>query len=100
MLLIRIASLFKGELKPLVKIAPMAHKVGLEYFFKNDLSKEHVIEIFKTHNAAVQREVPPERLLIYDVVQGWEPLCDFLDVPVPEAPFPHANTREQFASRS
>lgn len=36
--------------------------------------------------------VPKERLLEWTVEDGWEPLCEFLDKPVPEEPFPHANT--------
>jgi len=35
--------------------------------------------------------VPPERLLVMDLKEGWEPLCGFLDLPVPEEPFPRAN---------
>lgn len=35
--------------------------------------------------------VPPERLLEWDISDGWEPLCKFLGKPVPDIPFPHAN---------
>jgi len=41
----------------------------------------------------VKKTVPAERLLVFDVRQGWGPLCDFLDVPRPEGPFPHVNDR-------
>jgi len=44
----------------------------------------------------VRATVPPEQLLVYDVAEGWEPLCAFLGVPVPDAPFPHRNRRAQF----
>ena len=54
-----------------------------------------MVEYFRDHTAEVQRTVPRERLLVYDVAQGWEPLCRFLQVPVPDAPFPHVNTREE-----
>jgi hypothetical protein len=47
---------------------------------------------FLKHNAEVIATVPPERLLVFNVKQGWEPLCQFLGVPVPESPFPHANS--------
>lgn len=59
-------------------------------------TREVLIELFKTHNAAVRAEIPPERLLTYSVSEGWEPLCDFLGVKVPGAPFPHVNNAEQF----
>jgi len=40
----------------------------------------------------VQRHVPADRLLVYDVQPGWEPLCRFLGVDVPvDASFPHLN---------
>lgn len=51
---------------------------------------------FNKHNAEVKRTVPPEQLLVYNVKQGWEPLCEFLGVPVPDEPFPHANEKERF----
>ncbi len=44
----------------------------------------------------VRAAVPENRLLVYDVAQGWGPLCAFLGVPVPEAPFPHRNRSEDF----
>jgi Sulfotransferase domain len=39
--------------------------------------------------------VPADRLLVYSVTEGWEPLCKFLDVPVPPTPFPRKNERAQ-----
>ena len=54
---------------------------------------------FERHNTEVASTVPRERLLIYDVGQGWEPLCAFLDVAVPDGPFPHLNDRSEFGRR-
>ena len=39
----------------------------------------------------VKQVVPPSRLLVFEAKQGWEPLCKFLDLPVPEGKFPHVN---------
>lgn len=62
--------------------------------------KNRTIEIFEQHNREVRERIPPERLLIYDVKQGWEPLCHFLDLPVPDkSAFPHVNTTDEFLSR-
>jgi hypothetical protein len=61
--------------------------------------RERAIRIFEEHNAAVRREVPADRLLEFQVSQGWEPLCAFLGVPVPDEPFPRTNDREEFQAR-
>jgi hypothetical protein len=55
--------------------------------------RTHVISCYERHNEEVRRDVTPGRLLDYEVSQGWEPLCAFLGVPVPDVPFPHVNDR-------
>lgn len=55
--------------------------------------REQAVAAYEKHVEAVKRAVPPERLLVYEVGQGWEPLCRFLGVPVPDQPFPHVNDR-------
>jgi hypothetical protein len=60
--------------------------------------RDFMIDYYRRHNEAVARTIPPERLLIYRAAEGWEPLCAFLGVGIPDAPFPRANTREQFAN--
>jgi hypothetical protein len=60
---------------------------------------DHAIEVFNEHNDAVRREISPDRLLVFEVAQGWEPLCAFLGVPVPDEPFPRTNDRQEFADR-
>ncbi len=51
------------------------------------------------HNQEVRDTVPADRLLEWSPADGWEPLCRFLDVPVPQAPLPHVNDSAQFAGR-
>ena len=46
---------------------------------------------YKSHNLYVKSTVPEEDLLIWNVKEGWEPLCKFLEKAVPEEPFPHDN---------
>jgi Sulfotransferase domain len=58
------------------------------------------IAAFERHNRHVQQRVPPDRLLVYEVREGWEPLCRFLGVAVPAIPFPHLNDRLEFQSRT
>ncbi|MEV6848652.1 sulfotransferase family protein [Actinoplanes sp. NPDC051411] len=58
--------------------------------------REATIQRFLEHNARVRREIPADRLLVFEVAQGWEPLCSFLGVPVPETPFPRLNDTVTF----
>ena len=51
------------------------------------------------HEERVKRDVPPERLLVWEVAEGWPRLCEFLGVDVPDTPFPHANDRGTFLGR-
>jgi hypothetical protein len=63
-----------------------------------DATLEEVMAAFSRHTEQVKATIPPERLLIYQVQQGWEPLCTLLDVPIPEdIAFPHENTGESFS---
>jgi hypothetical protein len=63
--------------------------------------RDHAIRVFEEHNREVQATLGPERLLVFDVKEGWEPLCAFLDVPVPAGePFPHVNTSASFERRT
>jgi hypothetical protein len=69
--------------------------------FTEDLDdREATIEAAAAHNQAVIDTVPAERLLIYTPGDGWEPLCEALDLPVPDQPYPHTNTRQQFQDRA
>jgi hypothetical protein len=59
--------------------------------------RDHAIAVFERHNREVQERVPADRLLVFDVAQGWEPLCRFLGVDVPAGQdFPHLNDRGAF----
>jgi len=60
------------------------------------LTDADIVDAYERHNEAVRRMAPADRFLEFDVVQGWEPLCALLGVPVPDEPFPNVNDREQF----
>ena len=47
--------------------------------------------VYDGHNEDVKKIIPKDQLLVYDVREGWEPLCKFLEVPVPAEPFPNLN---------
>jgi hypothetical protein len=58
-----------------------------------------MLDRFHRHNEDVKASVPPDRLLVYEVSQGWGPLCEFLGVPVPDTAFPQVNSTEEFQAR-
>ena len=60
---------------------------------------EQLIEGMVRHNEEVKASVPADRLLVWEVTEGWEPLCEFLGVDVPSEAMPHANDRETFLGR-
>ena len=65
--------------------------------FSTDWQNEDAAKAaYEAHNAHVRATVPPERLVDYTAGDGWEPLCKALGVPVPDAPFPHVNSTEEF----
>lgn len=53
--------------------------------------RDHAVAVFERHLANVEATCPRDRLLVFDVAEGWEPLCSFLDVPIPDRPFPRLN---------
>ena len=67
--------------------------------FQGGLDKERLVNAFTTHNEAVRAAVVPRQLLIYEVKDGWTPLCEFLGVPIPDGPFPRTNDRSEFWDR-
>jgi len=67
--------------------------------FPEGLTREDLIEAFTAHNEAVKNTIPARQLLVYEVKEGWEPLCEFLGKPVPSEPFPRTNDRAEFWDR-
>lgn len=61
--------------------------------------RDFMTDYFRRHDEAVRREIPDERLLVYQAGQGWEPLCAFLGVPVPAEPYPSENNTAEFQAR-
>ena len=51
----------------------------------------NAINIYRDHNALVKAKTAPENLLLFDLNDGWEPLCSFLGADVPDVPFPNVN---------
>lgn len=78
-------------------IANMGYKLIAEQVFGDRWKdRRHAISVFNAHIAEVQRTIPRERLITFDVREGWEPLCAFLGVPVPLISFPKLNSSTHF----
>jgi hypothetical protein len=58
--------------------------------------KDAALAGFTRHNDEVRRAISPDRLLVFEARDGWEPLCRFLGVDVPDRPYPHVNKSEDF----
>lgn len=67
--------------------------------FKGGAGKGEIIKAFNDHCDAVRGSIPAGRLLVYEVKEGWEPLCRFLGKEVPDMPFPKTNNRGDFWER-
>jgi hypothetical protein len=61
--------------------------------------REHAVEVFERHNEEVKRRVPAEKLLVFEVREGWGPLCEFLGVEEPAKPFPRLNDAAEMRRR-
>lgn len=77
---------------PVVRWIPkMLDAIWEDTFGRDFGDRAHAKRVFERHVQDVREKVPAERLLVYEVGQGWEPLCEYLGVEVPEEPFPHLN---------
>jgi len=60
----------------------------------------YMTDYFRRHDAEVRNNISAERLLVFEASQGWRPLCDFLQVAIPDTPFPSLNSREAFKAKA
>ncbi len=73
-------------------VARVVEKTG----FPSGLNMAELTKAFTEHTEAVKKAIPAERPLMFQVKDGWAPLCDFLGVSVPNRPFPRINDRREF----
>jgi hypothetical protein len=75
----------------------MAHAIVAEQTIRAPLDDKHAaLAAYRQRIADVKATIPAQRLLVFDVSEGWVPLCGFLGVPVPGAPFPRTNSAPEF----
>jgi len=81
------------ELLPFLEmVVAVVQKTG----FRIPSTKEEILTAFNRHIQTVTDTIPADRLLLFDVKQGWEPLCRFLGVEVPPSNFPKTNNTKEF----
>jgi hypothetical protein len=76
-------------------VGAMMQGVIFDAFGDRVTDRAFMTDWFTRRNQTVIDSLPPDRLLVFSPKQGWEPLCAFLGVPVPDAPFPRVNSRDE-----
>jgi len=59
------------------------------------VDKEVLVECYEKHVAEVKSKIPEEKLLVFNVKQGWKPICEKLGVKMPDHDFPRGNDTNQ-----
>lgn len=91
--------LFNPRLRKVIKSIKLAKRMIFAKHLEGKFEDKAFAEkVFNQHMENVKAHVPPEKLLIYDVRDGWGPLCEFLGKPVPQEELPHLNKKENFKS--
>ncbi len=96
---LKVLGIFSKRLAYIPKIFVWIEDVFFQKLLYGKLDKETVLSAYNKWNAEVIKNVPADKLLIYEVKDGWEPLCNFLNVPVPDLPFPKSNDSDSFQER-
>jgi len=86
-----------GDSKPPQNFQNMAAKTVFADIGGDPNDHDSCIAAYKSHNQMVMKTVPADRLLVYEATQGWAPLCAFLGVAAPDAPYPRTNSSDEFA---
>jgi hypothetical protein len=89
---------------PVIKSSTEPDSLGVrligERVFGNRIDdRAHAIAVYEKNNADVREAFGPDRLLVHQLGDGWEPLCAFLGTPIPEAPYPRVNSPTEFKAQ-
>lgn len=91
-----ILAVMRANEKPSV----LRHQMFVPHVFKGNIDdRDHVVGLYERHNAEVQAAFGPDRLLTYELGSGWDPLCAFLNVEIPDQPYPSGNSTAQFEEK-
>ena len=90
---------FSSTARNLLKVVTLNDKSIWGKFFEGKFKDhDYVISKFNSHIEEVKQTIPENRLLVFEVKDGWEPLCEFLNLPIPNIPFPNTNSGKDFHS--
>jgi len=82
------------------KMSEMTHKLIWGRSHRGEMrDRAKALAHYDRHIEEVKKIIPADRLLIFSADQGWEPLCQFLGLPVPANPFPNVNDRAEMKKR-
>jgi hypothetical protein len=70
--------------------------IAAQTFGSSLTDREAAIAAYRRRTEEVRAAIPPDRLLVFDVAEGWQPLCRFLNVLAPATPFPRLNSTEEW----
>ena len=88
-----------GQGRPGPLVGEMFSVLFRRFFTEQYLDREQAIAAYERHNADVRSAAPPSRLVEWQPADGWGPLCAALGLAVPDEPFPHTNSTEEFLAR-
>ncbi len=75
----------------------MSHELVADQVFGGRMGEaDHALSVYRAHDADIRAAFTPDRLLVFDVAEGWQKLCRFLHVAVPDMPFPFVNRSQEF----
>jgi hypothetical protein len=77
-------------------IGKLSREIVTRIFHNRTSDRDYTTKLFTDYNERVIAECPKDKLLVFQVEQGWEPLCNFLGCPIPDVPFPRVNDTAQF----
>jgi hypothetical protein len=89
----QISTLLGTDFAAFIKMTGL---VVTDRVFAGQSHPDQALKTFTAHIEEVKATIQPDRLLVFDVKQGWEPLCAFLNVPTPSEPFPRTNDAASF----
>ncbi|CAK8680230.1 unnamed protein product [Clavelina lepadiformis] len=78
-----------GKMNEVVLATPRSYPST--FYWKIPVNEMVMRRLYRQHYADVIQNAPKDKLLVYNLKEGWEPLCKFLNKPVPDKQFPHAN---------